>query len=160
MKVPGFKNDREKWEWLRDQPNLDAQSMHIRSLARALKSATLGRAVLFAHLAHALARDGIAYVRDLERVGHEDLGHPYTALVRGRDDCDAKARLFCALCIAGGYPAELVPLWRGDMLQHVSARVKLDGQWMQVETTLARARLGEEAAAVPAEKVDGKWKLT
>ena len=54
----------------------------------------------------------------------------------------------------------MVPTWHGDQLQHVSAEVELDGQWLPVETTLARARLGDRAADVPGERKDGKWKLT
>jgi len=136
-------------------------------------SASDRNARIFLHLAHALARDGIRYRRDIERVGAEDIAgltrpenqnDPVDALLRGEDDCDAKARLFVAVCLAAGRPARMVDWWRRtahgtEMLAHVSAEAFLDRRWLPVELTLARARLGDRGNDVPREK-DGSLRLT
>lgn len=138
-----FQNDREKWEWLSRAPFRDMHHQEMRRLAVLLRAAS-GDDRRFAALAHTIARDWIAYQTDTARVGGEDLGPPVSALARGVDDCDAKARTFCALCLAAGISAEMRPRWLGDELSHVYAAVKLDGRWHTVETTLARARIGDE----------------
>src|SRR5690606_35191080 len=111
---------------------------------------------VYAKLALALARDGIRYLRDTARVGGEDIAgftrepsptDAIDALERLADDCDAKARLFCALCLAcpEQIPARMWPLWMGppgEHLAHVAAECWL-GAWLHAEPTLARARLGE-----------------
>jgi len=163
-------DDLAKWAFLAQAPYRDAKHPRIEKIAAGLDLAANGDARCYAHLAHALARDCIRYVSDTQRTGGEDIAG-YTrepgeldaveALDRGRDDCDAKARLFVALCLARGLTARMRPLWRrsadGDKLQHVSAEVLLGGRWQPVETTLARARLGEEPERVPKEAHTGQW---
>lgn len=165
--------ERAKWEFLLAVPERDARDYRVQAVARYLLGAAYNNVRTFLHLAHALARDGIRYERDIARVGSEDIAgltrppeprDPIDALVRGRDDCDAKARLFVALCIAAGRPARMVGWWREtghgtQMLAHVSAEAFLDRGWMPVELTLARARLGETGAQVPKER-SGAWMLT
>jgi transglutaminase-like putative cysteine protease len=116
-------------------------------------------------------------------VGREDIagftrpsrtGDALEALERGSDDCDAKARLFVALCLARGFRAQLMPVWRcrdgrltfaaapempTDELAHVYGAVWMLGAWHWAETTLARACLGDHPLAVPKEK-SGQWKNT
>lgn len=165
-----------KWEFLERAPQIDRTNPEIVARAKALRRAA-GRSDLhFAMLAFALARDCIPYVTDTARVGGEDIAgytrparatDPVDALNRAAsgegkragDDCDAKARLFVALCLAAGLSARMVPRWSGARLAHVSAAVRLGGKWWHAETTLARARLGEREDAIPKEK-DGKWKTT
>lgn len=162
-------SDRAKWDFLQRAPAADARDPELARLAGALAAVSARArqpARAFAHLAACVARDCIRYERDTARTGGEDIAGltrpPAPALEafrRGVDDCDAKARLFCALCLAAGTRARMVPLWRGDELQHVSAEVLLDGQWEPVELTLARARVGDRPKDVPREG-DGQWLRT
>jgi len=157
---PDFGGDQvAKWKWLEAAPWQDSRSPILARIATALRTAALGDIERYCHLALALARDGIRFQIDSERVGREDLGHPLEALFRGVDDCDAKSRLFVALCLLGGVPARMVPLWENGNLKHVYAAVLLNGKWYPAETTLSRARLGDSPRSVPKER-DGKWKRT
>jgi transglutaminase-like putative cysteine protease len=152
MSPPNFNNDLEKWNWLKEAPHSDVKSRQIIIIARGLKQASFGSDTLYAHLALAIARDGIKYQIDTERVGREDLGHPINALFRGVDDCDAKSRLFVALCLAVNIPAHMEGVWNNGRLQHVYGRVYLNSKWYSAETTLSRARLGDNPMDVPREK--------
>ena len=170
--------DEEKWQYLKTIPAEDAKHPEIEKLASALRQASGGSASRFAQLAHCVARDWIHQVSDVSRTGGEDIAgltRPPTmndaieALRRGEDDCDAKARLFVALCLAGGVAARMADRWQptaksettpnGRTLTHVSAEVHLNGAWRPVELTLARARLGELGDAVPKEAKTGHWML-
>jgi transglutaminase-like putative cysteine protease len=160
MKPPDFGgNQLAKWQWLEAAPLQDKRSPILGRIAASLRVAALGDIERYAHLALALARDGIRYQIDTERVGREDLGHPLEALFRGVDDCDAKSRLFVALCLLAGIPAKMMPLWENGNLKHVYAAVMINGKWYPAETTLSRARLGDMPRSVPKEK-DGKWLRT
>lgn len=167
-------SDREKWAFLERAPARDAADPVIQDVARSLWRVALGTGETgerarraFAHLAHALARDCVRYETDTKRTGGEDIagftrrqGHTLEALERGKDDCDAKARLFVALCLAAGLRARMVPRWEGETLRHVSAAVTIGGRELAVETILARARLGEVAEQVPYEKGAHGWRYT
>ncbi|MBK8997446.1 MAG: hypothetical protein IPM35_17090 [Myxococcales bacterium] len=167
-------SDREKWAFLERAPARDAADPVIQDVARSLWRVALGTGetgerarMAFAHLAHALARDCVRYETDTKRTGGEDIagftrrqGHTLEALERGKDDCDAKARLFVALCLAAGLRARMVPRWEGEVLRHVSAAVTIGGRELAVETILSRARLGEVAEQVPHEKGAHGWRYT
>ena len=170
---PRDQDDLQKWHFLAQVPYRDAEHPEIIRRAAALRVAAAGRPCCFAQLAHALVRDCISYVRDIQRTGAEDIAgfsrepterDAVDALERGRDDCDAKARLFVALCLAGDLMARMRPLWRwspehqAERLAHVSAEVFLDNRWWPVETILARARLGDEPEQVPKEINTGRWR--
>lgn len=181
-------SEREKWVFLRDIPAKDAQAQELREVAENLwRVAVLSPNPrwAFVELAHCVARDLIRYVSDADRVGREQidgLTDPYISplepLVRGCDDCDAKARIFVALCLTKGIAAEMVPLpneqavANGAKLQHVSAKAFVappfwdrdakqiqEGakQWLSIETILARAKAGETAGTVPVEKATANW---
>jgi transglutaminase-like putative cysteine protease len=162
----------EKWDFLRDAPANDARNPLLRRVAFHLWAAAFHNPWRFATLAQSVARDWIRQVTDTARVGGEDIAgftrlpqpdDAIDALKRGEDDCDAKSRLFVALCLAVGIPANVVPWWtKTDPpdLSHVSAEVLLGGKWRPVELTLSRARLDELGTVVPVEKADGKWKLS
>ncbi len=171
MPADALPSERRKWVYLREVIVRDARHPEIVRIARRLSRAVGGDRVRFAMLAMAAARDAIAYVRDTDQFGGEDIAgltrspgdsDPIDAWRRGADDCDAKARFFCALCLAGGLQARMWPLWRqeadGSVLAHVAAQVRL-GEWVHAETTLARARLGEVHTQVPKE-TDGRWQTT
>ncbi len=156
-----FRDDRDKWEYLRRAPELDALERPVLELAIHLWEAARGQVRPFAELAQAYCRDVVLYMTDVEQFGEEDIapaGKLGDVLARGVDDCDAKARLFVALCRAVRLEAEMVGHWRGDELAHVSARLKIGGAWVPVELTLARARLGEEPKDVPKD-VSGRWAM-
>lgn len=178
-------NDLEKWHFLRSVPSMDQHHPKIKRLAADLWDAADAHARRFALLAHTVARDWIHQQSDTVRTGGEDIAgltrHPspddaVDALDRGTDDCDAKARLFVALCLAVGLPARMVDYWRtssgtmfkqpgtesdprlpGARLFHVAAEVHLGNDWLPVELTLARARLGEPGELVPVEPGSKKW---
>lgn len=159
-------SDRAKWEFLERAPARDARDPKLKRIAEFLWHAAEGRRLHFVKLCAALARDCIRYQIDTERTGGEDIAgftrsyrSPLEALRRGVDDCDAKARLFCALCLACRVPARMVPLWNGAELQHVSAECQPGAEWLPVELTLARARVGEQPGDVPTER-NGTWLRT
>jgi hypothetical protein len=166
---PAHSRDRLKWLRLRALPERDSQSDGVQHLAKLLREASGGNTRLFVALCHAMARDGIHFVSDVARVGHEDIagvtrayGDPLEALERGADDCDASARLCVALLLAGGLGARLADWWdvhTGD-LDHVGAEVMLDGQWRHLECILSRARIGDLPADVPVEVATGKWRYS
>lgn len=167
------KTEQAKWEFLQSAPARDAQSLELRSVATNLfkvASVSQWKEWAYAQLAFCVANDLIVYLSDVTRVGREQIdgftdpqGSTLASLERGTDDCDAKARLFVALCLAAGLRAEMVPLWKGQNLQHVYARVFVRGpfdsapRWFTAETILARAKLGDERTDVPGEKDTGGW---
>lgn len=166
-------DDLRKWGFLEAAPKRDALTAEVIELARRIgtvASLTPTADWCYANLALALVRDCIAYQLDNERMGREQIDgytdppvSPLLPLARGVDDCDAKARLFVALCLARGLDAQMVPRWKGPRLSHVYARVYLRGprnvapRWWFAETILRRARLGDVAENVPKELETGKW---
>jgi transglutaminase-like putative cysteine protease len=177
-------NDEEKWEYLSSIPAVDSNHPAIRRLAKILNIATeIGnqatRTIRYVDLVMTVARDWIRQTSDINRTGGEDIAgltrqptsdDAIEALNRGEDDCDAKARLFVALCLANDINAEMVPKWNmvevapnmpnGRTLTHVSAKVQINGRWWPVELTLARAKPGEIGENVPKEKETGQWRLS
>jgi hypothetical protein len=183
-------SDLAKWRTLQELPARDAQQEDLRAVADALWAAATVSPVpswAFVQLAACYARDCILYVTDTERVGREQIDgwppDPYqcvlASVARGTDDCDAKGRLFVALCLAKGLQAKMMPIpseqsvANGAPLTHVFGAVyaahpvisKKHGwalqegpkSWIPVETILARARPGDTAQAVPPEKTTGHW---
>ena len=166
-------DSQHKWALLKEMPIRDAQNPTLRKMASLIWILSGEKPVRFFKLALAVARDGINFESDIKQFGHEDIAgitrypEPNDALdayKRGHDDCDAKARLFVALCLAMGFDARLWPLWKngdektGD-LTHVAGEVLYQGKWIHAETILARARLGEMHTDVPKEPTTGKWKM-
>lgn len=172
--------DLDKWQFLTTAPELDAKHPKIREICQHLWTAANGNHKRYLQLAFTVARDWVRQLPDTDRLGNEDIAgftrepnpnDPIDALRRGYDDCDAKARLFVALALAAGITARMVPYWKRDngrldpwgapteRLAHVAAEVRLNEAWWPVETTLARARLGELGEFVPKERT-GKWLLS
>jgi transglutaminase-like putative cysteine protease len=171
------RSDGEKWDFLRSVPERDAQSPELLAIAMPLlqvAGASPWPRWAFVQLALCVARDLIPYMSDVDRVGREQIdgytdpqGSTIEPLTRGADDCDAKARIFVALCLSVRIPAEMVPRWDRGRLHHVSARVLCETplskgrvQWLPVETILDRARLGDVAEGVPVEIDTGHWAQT
>jgi len=162
-------DSQHKWKLLSEMPAIDAKSPRLRSIADLLWRVSEARPKVFLRLAFALAKDCVVYESDIKQFGHEDIAgvtrqpEPNDALDaydRGSDDCDAKARLFVALCLAAGFEARLWPLWKEGELAHVAGEVKYRGEWVHAETILSRARLGEMHTEVPKEPTTGKWRMS
>ena len=161
--------DDEKWKLLQEVVHSDAKNPNLRRMSDLIWELSQNQPIRFFKLALAVARDGIEYESDLKQFGHEDIAgitrppEPNDAIdayTRGHDDCDAKARLFVALCLAAGFNARLWPLWKHGVLQHVAAEVLWEGRWIHAETILARAQLGEMHTDVPKEPRTGKWRMS
>lgn len=161
-------DDKHKWTLLQEMTHIDSKNEKLRGMADLIWELSLHNVPRFFKLAFAVARDGIQYQSDIKQFGHEDIAgvtrHPepddaIDAYERGKDDCDAKARLFVALCLARGFEARLWPLWKDGALKHVAGEVHWGGKWWHAETILSRARFGEMHTDVPKE-TNGKWKLT
>lgn len=160
--------DVQKWELLQEVCIADSKNPKIIRMSELLWELSQSQPVRFFKLALATARDGIEYESDVKQFGHEDiagvtrppvLDDAIDAYTRGHDDCDAKARLFVALCLAAGFHARLWPLWKHGVLQHVAAEVEYGHKWLHAETILARAQLGEMHTHVPKE-ANGNWRMS
>ena len=160
--------DDEKWALLQEVVISDSKNPKLIRMAELLWELSQNKPLRFLKLALATARDGITYESDIKQFGHEDIAgitrapepdDAIDAYTRGYDDCDAKARLFVALCLAGGFKARLWPLWKHGVLQHVAAEVEYERAGIHAETILARAQLGEMHTSVPKEP-DGKWRMS
>ncbi len=168
MKYSPEIDSQHKWKLLQEMPEIDSKNEHLRHMADLVWELSGHQPLRFFKLALAVARDGITFESDIKQFGHEDIAgvtrnpEPNDAIdayIRGSDDCDAKARLFVALCLARGFNARLWPLWKGDQLSHVAGEVEYRGHWIHAETILARAKLGEMHTDVPKEPTTGKWKM-
>lgn len=161
--------DEHKWKLLQDICIADSKEPKLIKMSKLIWALAMSNPIRFFKLAFAVARDGIEYESDIKQFGHEDIigvtrppepNEALEAYIRGHDDCDAKARLFVALCLAAGFNARLWPLWKHGTLQHVAAEVEWQGRWIHAETILSRARLGEMHTDVPKEISNGKWKMS
>ncbi|TKC93713.1 transglutaminase-like domain-containing protein [Polyangium fumosum] len=81
----------------------------------------------------------IDYVRDPRREVLEDCA---VTLMRGFGDCDAKARLFVALCRACGVVARERPVRPEQDFPHILAEVYVNGQWLPVDPTILNSSIG------------------
>jgi len=171
--------EMRKWEFLRDVPRRDATSREtpgnetLRQVALMIASIAMHSPWpqwVFGNLALTIARDCVRYSTDGDRVGREQIDgytdpyvSPFLPFTRGLDDCDAKARLFVALCLCRDLNAQMVPRVKARKLAHVYGRLFCVGpddsvpKWYYAETILRRARLGEIAESVPKELETGKW---
>lgn len=165
MRVP---NDIEKLELLQEACFVDSKDPRLVKMAEMIWGLAMSEPIRYFTIAHAVARDGVKFESDIKQFGHEDIasvtrpptpGDALEAYRRGHDDCDAKARLFVALCLAAGFNARLWPLWQHGVLQHVAGEVEFNGQWHHAETILSRARFGEMHTDVVRE-ANGRWKMT
>ena len=160
--------DQEKWKLLQDVCIVDSKDRRIVRMAKLIWELSRSTPLRFFKLALAVARDGIEYESDIKQFGHEDIAgvtrppspdDAISAYISGHDDCDSKARLFVALCLAAGFQARLWPMWKHGALRHVAAEVEFNGRWIHAETIVSRARLGEMHTDVPKE-ANGQWKMS
>lgn len=182
------RSDWEKLQFLQSVPHKDAGQPEVQALAAnlwAVACASKFPRWAYVELAQCVARDLVRYVTDRERVGREQVDgwtdpyiSPLEPLMRGLDDCDAKARLFVALCLARQISAKVMPrptemkVKAGAALTHVWAVVYVGlpvydaetktltqgaTQWVPIETILARAKVNEQAEQIPKERDTGSW---
>jgi hypothetical protein len=83
------------------------------------------------------------------RHGIELLDSAAVGLHRGYGDCDLKARLFVALCLACGVTADIEPVFTGDTgFSHVRARVRSETsetageRWETADPTIVNSTIG------------------
>ncbi len=81
----------------------------------------------------------IDYVRDPRREVLEDSA---VTLLRGYGDCDAKARVFVALCRASGIPAREYCVRPAEDFPHILAEVYVNGHWRRVDPTILNSSIG------------------
>ena len=79
------------------------------------------------------------YVRDPKREVLEDSA---VTLARGFGDCDAKSRVFVALCLACGVPARSSPVRPAQDFPHVLAEVFWRGAWRKADPTVLNSEIG------------------
>ncbi len=79
------------------------------------------------------------YIRDPKREVLEDSA---VTLARGFGDCDAKSRVFVALCLACGVPARSFPVRPEYDFPHVLAEVYWRGQWQKADPTVLNSEIG------------------
>ena len=80
------------------------------------------------------------YVRDPKREVLEDSS---VTLLRGYGDCDAKARVFVALCRACGVRARIYPVRPAEDFPHVLAEVMIGGQWCRADPTVLNSAIND-----------------
>ncbi|MDC0740973.1 transglutaminase-like domain-containing protein [Polyangium mundeleinium] len=80
----------------------------------------------------------IDYVRDPRREVLEDSA---VTLLRGYGDCDAKARVFVALCRASGVPAREHCVRPAQDFPHILAEVWVNGRWRRVDPTILNSSI-------------------
>jgi transglutaminase-like putative cysteine protease len=138
----------ERWEdkaaWLHGAAERDAADPVVRALAWRFVAAhpdPVGRA----RAIQRWVRDAIRYVRDPKKGGRrrEQFASSRVILWRGQDDCDGKARLFVALCLAAGLTARIRPVVQGGEFVHVQGEVLLPGGWTCAELILRGVELGQ-----------------
>jgi len=140
-----------------DFPNKEAkaafmteQSIRDARLPEVQRWAAVFRALPLTSRAPAILRfaQGLEYVRD---PGEEWLEAADVTLARGYGDCDAKERIFVALCVACGIPAVAVPVFRGDRFPHVMAAAFVPivvgnrfygWRWLEADPTVQNSTLG------------------
>lgn len=79
------------------------------------------------------------YVRDPKREILEDSD---VTLTRGFGDCDAKSRVFVALCTACGVPARSYPVRPELDFPHILAEVFWKGVWQRADPTVLNSSIG------------------
>ncbi len=135
-----FRDHFEKAAYMQQGAERDAHAPLVRAWASQFLQGRDSRAIADAILS--FCQLSIDYVND---PGVEILDSASVAIVRGFGDCDAKSRLFVALCLACGIPARIQPRFRegGKRFPHVLAAVQLDNCWYEADPTIINSRIGQ-----------------
>lgn len=132
-----FRTNPDKARYMLEQSIRDANLPAVRQWATVfsrLREQERPAAILY------FVQWGIDYVRD---PGREVLEDAAVALLRGYGDCDAKSRLFVALCIACGIPARGLPVRPEDDFPHILAEVFLGGRWLRADPTILNSAIAD-----------------
>lgn len=154
-----FSTVEEKAQWLDANASLDSRLSSVRDFAASVARAhdPNDQEGVIRDL-HSFVRDSIRYQRDPNR--EEQFADAATVLARGYDDCDGKARLFVALCRAGGLEARIRPVFDGHRdFVHVQAEARWPGSerhpkqqgggWLLCELIERWANIGDDPDAIP-----------
>ncbi len=135
-----FKDNFEKAAYMQRGAEKDAHAPLVRAWARQFLQGPDARSI--AEAIFSFCQLAVDYVND---PGVEILDSASVALARGFGDCDAKSRLFVALCLACGIPARIQPRFRegGKRFPHVLAAVQLNHQWYEADPTIVNSRIGQ-----------------
>lgn len=132
-----FRTKEEKAEYMSRESIQDARLPRVRAWAKTflrLPPSERAPAIL------QFVQYGIDYVRD---PGEEVLEDADVVLERGYGDCDAKERLFVALCNAVGIPAKGHPVFRGERFPHILADVWIGRRWVPADPTIQNSSIGQ-----------------
>lgn len=142
--VVDFASKEAKAAFMSEQAIHDAQLPEVQRWAGAFRTLPITeRAPAILRFAQTLE-----YVRD---PGEEWLESADVTLSRGWGDCDAKERIFVALCVACGIPAVGVPVFRGEHFPHVMAAAFVPvvsgarfygWRWLPADPTIQNSTLG------------------
>jgi transglutaminase-like putative cysteine protease len=150
-RVVTFATQEEKARYLDGRASVEAIHPRVGQLATDIYRAVEGDPDAFSRGVTEWITTFIKYVPDGkgpngERVKPEgeEFASSATILARGFDDCDGMSKLFVALHRALGFPARIVPAYRGPGFAHVMAQTRnvrshprmLPGGWVEVELTL------------------------
>ncbi len=124
---------------------------------------------------HRFVRDGIRYQRHPDR--KQQIADD--ALWRGYGACTEKVMAFVAMCLALGLDADVWPLWKADVMDHVQTAVRFPGYerfqppprsgdqpgappglWIVSDPTIAGAELGQDPHNVPVNQDTGRLPLS
>ena len=151
-----FRNREDKARYMADAAKHDAEDPAIMAWAKHLAACCARRGLLLPPaILHFCQRD-IRYERDPHwvdedgtRHGIELLDSSAVGLNRAYGDCDVKARMFVALCLAAGVPAEIEPVFQGENgFPHVRARVLSStgetggSRWETADPTIVNSEIG------------------
>ena len=144
-----FKDREDKARYMADAARHDAQDPVIQGWAqgfRVLPRPERESAILrFCQRCLRYERDPAWFDADGGRHGIELLDSSAVGFQRGYGDCDLKARIFVALCLAADVPAEIEPVFREkNGFPHVRARVlRPDSSgWETADPTIINSSIG------------------
>jgi hypothetical protein len=148
-----FANREAKAKYMSKAARHDAADPIIVGWARQFLRLPLGKragAILrFVQRCIRYERDPAWYDAQGARHGIELLDSAAVGLHRGYGDCDLKARLFVALCLACDVTADIEPVFTGDTgFPHVRARVRTETsetageRWETADPTIVNSTIG------------------
>jgi hypothetical protein len=148
-----FKDREAKAKYMADAAREDAHDPVVISWARQFRGLPLearAAAILyFVQRCIEYQRDPAWYDRAGTRHGIELLDSSAVGFARGYGDCDLKARMFVALCLASCLRAEIDPVFTGKTgFPHVRARVVTENaetggeSWETADPTITNSTIG------------------
>jgi hypothetical protein len=141
-----FATKEDKAQWMQEGAERDASDLDVIAWARWLAPFEGTPEREHVRILFRFVRDAIRYTKD---PGEEVLDGSAVVLARGYGDCDAKARLFVALCLASGINARIDPVFRGNSFPHVRA-VWMDGDLLVVvDPCIINSDVGELPRGAP-----------